>query len=128
MPRTPYAARVLVAEVLSENSKAEVDWSGEVDGLDVDRSVRFDKDTSAWLHPALEKMGDERIVDLNMTEAGYLHVTFSSASPLADSRAPFYVEQLRKMVSDEEPASGPKASSRRAPAGDDSTGKTDSES
>lgn len=76
MSRIPHAARTLIQQVTEAKPKATAEPHGDPDGLDVQRTIRFNKATSKWLAPILEHMGDPRIEEVEMTDAGYLHVTF----------------------------------------------------
>lgn len=88
MPRLPYAAKDLIAAVTDLKPKAKAEPVGDADGLNVHRTIKFDKPTSKWLAPLLEEIGDPRITGLELTDAGYLHVTFASGRP-ADIRGRF---------------------------------------
>lgn len=92
MPRNPYAAAVLDAEVKALFPDATMEPFGEPDGLGVHRSFRFDKDTSTELVDALHFLADRRVSSVNITDAGYLHVEFVGDSFRADSRDPFMVK------------------------------------
>lgn len=88
--RLPYAAETLLDQVLEEKPKAEMQNHSDPDGLDVVRTVKFDKRTSAWLADRLTDE-DPRIESVELTEAGYLHVTFVPGIE-ADQRDPFDLE------------------------------------
>lgn len=88
MARAPYAARTLHRAVLDHKPKATMEEFGDPDGLGVYRTYRFDKRTSKWLAPLIEQMNDRRITEANLTEAGYLHITFASG-PMADFKDKF---------------------------------------
>lgn len=86
--RIPYAAKVLTQQVAEQRKKATFEPVDEPDGLGVHRTIKFDKTTSKWLAPLLESISDPRIASAEITEAGYLHVTFVG-SKYADDREPF---------------------------------------
>jgi hypothetical protein len=87
MPRLPYAAKTLIGQVQDEKPKARPSMVGDVDGLGVWRTIKFDKTTSKWLEPRLDA-GDERLSTVKMTDDGYLHVEFA-AGTIADHRHEF---------------------------------------
>ena len=88
MARLPYAAKQLISQVEAEKPKATHEVTDEPDGLNVHRTIKFDKRTSKWLAPLLDQIEDERIAEASLTDAGYLHVTFV-AGPVADQRWEF---------------------------------------
>lgn len=92
MARLPYAAKQFIkqAEALRSSTKYE---PKDLDGLNVYRTLRFDKRTSKWLAPALDQFADmdERIEMYHVSDAGYLYLTFV-ATPDADNREPFLLE------------------------------------
>lgn len=92
MARLPYAAETLIAE--ARELWPDVTWepSGDPDGFGVQRSIRFDTDTGQRLAEALEFLDDRRVPTVNLTDAGYLHVTFAPDSPEADDRDPFLLK------------------------------------
>lgn len=96
MPRLPYAAKQFIAEVQAIRPKAKAD-PRDLDGLNVHRTLRFDKRTSKVLGPALLTLEmaeelDPRIQEFNVSDAGYLYVTFVG-TPDADLRDPFLVAE-----------------------------------
>lgn len=99
MPRLTYAAQTLIEQVRAEKPKAKVENASEPDGLGVVRTIKFDKRTSAWLAPLLEVIDDERISGIQVTDAGYLHVTFI-ARPQADQRARFPLAAAAQVITD----------------------------
>lgn len=86
MPRLPYAAKQFLVE--GEIEKYE---THDLDGLNVYRTLKFDKRTSKRLGEAMLFVDDERIADWHMTDAGYLHVTFVSG-PEADTYDHFLLD------------------------------------
>lgn len=95
--RNPYAAKVLHAQVGELRPDAEIERYGEPDGLGVYRTFRYDKDTAEWLAPLLRELSDPRITDVNVTDAGYLHVTFAS-NRLGDIKTPFALEDAEVVM------------------------------
>lgn len=95
--RLPYAARQLIEQVQSQKKRAKAEPFGDPDGLRVVRTIKFDKTTSKWLAPILEQLDDDRLVETETTEAGYLHVTFSPG-PNADDRRPFPLAEAAALV------------------------------
>jgi hypothetical protein len=83
MARLPYAAKQFLAEAEVEKYEAH-----DLDGLNVHRTLRFDKRTSKRLAPAMEYVDDERIAEWHVTDSGYLHITFAPG-PEADERTEF---------------------------------------
>ena len=106
--RKPHAAKVLIRQVLSARPKARIDAHGEPDGLGVVRALRFDKRTSAWLAPLLEELGDPRFTSVNVSGAGYLHVTFVSDRH-ADDRTPFALDDAETVLRERADAEVPPA-------------------
>lgn len=102
--RLPYAAEVLIDQVQEQKPKATYE-EGDPDGFDVVRTVKFDKATSKWLAPLLEVVEDWRIEEVNLTDAGYLHVTFIGGTD-ADARDPFPLDAAEQIVKAEQPQSG----------------------
>jgi hypothetical protein len=96
MPRLPYAARTLIAQVLAEKPRALWTFASEPDGLNVVRTVRFDKRTSRWLSPLLDLLDDERIAAHYLSD-GRLFVRFHPG-PLADRHAPFPLSEARTVA------------------------------
>lgn len=96
--RLPYAAATLMQEVQEMFPKAESDTYGEPDGFGIHRTVRFDKATSKKLAPIMERVGDPRIQEVTMTDAGYLHVTFVPASHQADTRHGFPLQAAASVL------------------------------
>lgn len=96
MPRLPYAAETLLAQAKSKNKSAKMSPSGDPDGLDVFRTVTFDKASSKYLAPLIEHLGDPRIVDHSVSK-DVLSVTFSPR-PLADSRDDFPLGDAEAVV------------------------------
>lgn len=88
MSRLPYAAVVLIAQVSERHKRSTVGPFGDPDGLDVYRTIRFNKSTARWLTPLLEAIRDPRIANIETVETGHLLVTFIPG-PLADHRDPF---------------------------------------
>lgn len=104
MARLPYAAKTLIAQATARKPRTKAEPHGDVDGLGVHRTIKFNKETSKFLAPLLEQIDDERIEDFEVTEAGYLHVTFV-ATPDADQRAEFPLsaaEEVAASSGDEE--------------------------
>lgn len=99
MSRLTYAARTLMRQI-GDKRNYDVKF-GEPDGLGVVRDIRFDKRTSKWLAPLLEAIEDPRIAEANVTEAGYLHVTFV-AGPQADDRRKFPLDDAATVRSSQE--------------------------
>lgn len=89
MPRTPYSAKTLIAQVQLLRKKVTADLS-EPDGLDVYRALSFDKATSKWLAPILWELDDPRIVEW-IYEDGVATVTFSPKRN-ADDPQPFALD------------------------------------
>lgn len=90
MPRLPYAATTLIQQVQNERKSATAQPHGDPDGFGVFRTIKFDKKSSPWVAERLQH--DERVLETELTEAGYLHVTFSDR-PAADIRDPFVLEK-----------------------------------
>ena len=86
MPRLPYAAQTLIDQVTAERKSAKV-TPGDPDGLDVYRTVEFDKATSKWLAPILQEIDDERIIGAGISH-DVLTVVFTHRT-VADDRAEF---------------------------------------
>lgn len=97
--RIPYAARTLQSQVQERRNKAEIEPFGEEDGLGVVRTLRFDKATSKWLAPLLEAIApdDPRVEWVEVTEAGYLHVTFVG-TPDADQLDEFPLDDAAEVA------------------------------
>lgn len=100
MARLPYAARTLVRQVLEHKPKANYEVHGDPDGLNVNRTIKFDKTVSKWLAPIVEALDDERIAEVELTEAGYLHVTFTEET-IADQRTPFNLDDAITVAKDQ---------------------------
>lgn len=98
MPRLPHGAVRLISDIQGVKSSAKAQPHGDPDGLGVYRTIKFDKRSSEALHKVLQHMKDPRIVDLNLTDAGYLHVTFSPR-PLADFRDPYPIKDAMLVAS-----------------------------
>jgi hypothetical protein len=98
MPRQTRAALRLLQEAQGLRHSAKGQPHGDPDGFGVYRAIKFDKNTSKWLAPALEDIGDARIESVNLTDAGYLHVTFVGR-PQADHRDPFYLAERLEIAS-----------------------------
>lgn len=90
MPRLPYAAIRLISEVQGVKHSAKAQPHGDADGFGVYRTIKFGKRESPVLYRTLLHITDTRIQKFDLTEAGYLHVTFVPG-PRADVRDPFYV-------------------------------------
>ena len=88
MPRLPRGAVRLISDAQAMKHTAKAEPHGDADGLGVYRTIKFDKRTSKWLYPIMLHVDDARVDTINLTDAGYLHVTFSDR-PLADFRDPF---------------------------------------
>jgi hypothetical protein len=103
MSRLPYAAKQLIEQVQAERPSAKAEPVGDPDGLNVHRTIKFDKRTSKWLAPLAEQFldTDPRIAEWNVTDAGYLHVDFIT-TPGADDRSRFLLSEAI-MVADSEP-------------------------
>jgi hypothetical protein len=117
MARLPYAARSLVRQIMADHPKMEYEPHGDPDGLNVHRTIRFDKATSEALGAAITQMDDPRIEEASVTEAGYLHVTFVG-KPIADQRGDFALEAAREVAAAEEsePEEKPKSKPRKRAA------------
>lgn len=104
MPRLPYAARTLKRQVEDAYPDAEIEAT-DLDGLGVHRTLRFDKDTSEELAPLLapDLAGDSRLAEVRVTDAGYLHVTFSARTNADDPRR-FPLEAARDVLEARESA------------------------
>lgn len=98
MPRATYAARTLADQVTAARSRAKVKNTNP-DGLNVYRSMSFDKPTSKWLHPLLEAIEDPRITALDF-EDGVLTVTFSAGTD-ADTRDQFPLDSVSDILNGE---------------------------
>lgn len=97
MARITWGAETLIEQARALRDEVEVDY-GEPDGLDVIRTVRFDKDTSRWLGPVLAVQLDPRIKLLDMA-AGYLSVTFQEGV-IADERDPFPLAAVDRVLNE----------------------------
>ena len=97
MSRLPYAAHTLIEQVKAEKKRAKVEEVGEPDGFRVVRTIKFDKQTSKWLAPLLEVIDDDRIEAWGLTDADYLHITFSSG-PIADQREQFPLADAKTII------------------------------
>lgn len=95
MTRTAYAARTLLRQI-GDRRNYDVKF-GDPDGLGVVRGLRFDKRTSKWLAPLLDEMNDDRIEEVYVTEAGYLHVNFV-ADRKADDRRKFPLDEAATVI------------------------------
>lgn len=96
MPRLPYAAKQFIEEVRDVKPRAKAE-PRDLDGLNVYRTLRFDKRTSKVLGPALLTLEmaqelDARIQEFGVSDAGYLYVTFVG-TPDADLRDPFLIAE-----------------------------------
>jgi hypothetical protein len=91
MPRVPRAATALIGQVTDAKKRAKAEPHGDPDGLNVYRSISFDKTTSKWLTPILENSTDPRIVALG-DDGGRLVVTFSPKVD-ADRRDAFALDE-----------------------------------
>lgn len=98
--RLVYGAKQLVRQVTDERPNASHLW-GTPDGLEVVRTIRWDKRTSKWLAPLLEAIGDPRIEQLHLTDAGYLYVTFVPTHR-ADSNDKFPLEEAKAVLREKE--------------------------
>lgn len=87
MPRLPYAAVTLIEQVTAERKRAKAEPHGAVDGLNVYRSIAFDKPTSKWLEPLIVETTDRRITGI-ADDDGRLVITFTPRTS-ADDRTPF---------------------------------------
>lgn len=90
MPRLPYAAVTLIEQVTAQRKRAKAQPQGDTDGLNVHRSISFDKPTSKWLAPLLTDTTDRRIVGV-ADDGGRLVITFSPRT-IADDRTPFSLD------------------------------------
>lgn len=95
--RLPYAAHQLIEQVQDRRKKAKAEYVSDPDGLGVVRTIKFDKATSKWLAPILEALDDDRIREAEVTEAGYLHVTFVP-TPNADDRRAFPLDEAEALA------------------------------
>lgn len=95
--RIPHAATQLIEQVTAERKSAKYEREGEPDGLEVIRTISFDKGTSTWLKPILEAVEDERIQEMHLLK-DRLHVTFT-AGPEADSREEFPLADADEVLS-----------------------------
>lgn len=99
--RFPYAAKQLLRQAQEQRPKAKMTAQGDPDGLGVHRTIVFDKRTSTYLAPLLDQIKDPRITEHHLTNAGYLHVTFTPTwrgdvkdpFPLADAAVVASVEK-----------------------------------
>lgn len=98
MGRITWGAETLIDQVRALRKNVEVEY-GDPDGLEVARSVRFDKDTSKWLEPLLSVQLDPRIESLDLTASGYLHVNFQP-TPVADGREPFPLADVDRVLNE----------------------------
>jgi len=101
MARQTYAAKALIEQVQAEKPKATIENHGDPDGLGVYRTLKFDKTTSKWLAPLLEVINDPRIDSAEVTDAGYLHVTFVP-NRAADDRAQFALDEAAAALKNEQ--------------------------
>ena len=92
MPRLPYAAVRFIQDVQAIKPSAKAQPHGDPDGLQVYRTIKFGKRESAMLYRLLLHVKDPRIESYNLTDAGYLHVTFVPG-PRADRRGSFYLSE-----------------------------------
>lgn len=99
--RLPYAARTLIEQAQAEKPSTKVEFVGDPDGYGVIRTIKFNKATSKWLAPLLDEIGDERIESSELTEAGYLHVTFVG-TPAADQSADFPLDAATEVAGSDE--------------------------
>lgn len=124
MSRLPYAARTLIQQVEGLRPSAKHYEASEPDGLRVVREVKFDKRTSEWLAPLLDRIDDERIKEHYLTDAGYLHVEFVGGVE-ADERRKFPLREALRLAeadreseepsSDSELSEAPEGSPEEAP-------------
>lgn len=110
MSRLPYAAKQLIEQVQAARPSAKAEPHGEVDGLRVHRTIKFDKRTSKWLAPILDQFADidERIEEYDVTSAGYLHITFVSTR-IADDRSPYPLKAAETVSREAQEAEVPEA-------------------
>lgn len=95
--RNPRSANVLIKQVQASKPKATAEPVGDADGFGIHRTIKFDKTTSKWLAPILEETGDPRISGLELTDAGYLHVTFVGTQH-ADHTGEFPLDAAEEVV------------------------------
>lgn len=101
MPRTPYAARTLIDEVLVKHPKAKI-MPGGLDGIGVYRSLVFEtKPVSRWLSPLLDIVKDPRIASHEMNDKGHLVVTFTTQNA-ADIRTTFNLAAVERVLKGED--------------------------
>lgn len=98
MSRIPYAAQTLIDQVTERRKSAKVTIEQDPDGFDVNRVIKFDKATSAWLRPILEAVADPRIVGLG-TVKDQLTVIFSARTN-ADERDEFALDEADAVLSE----------------------------
>lgn len=105
MARIPHGAEQLIAQVRElMEGEVEVELS-DLDGLNVYRTIKFDKDTSEQVAPLFDQFldTDERIQEWTETEAGYVYITFVG-TPNADWRTAYPLWDALAVVN-EEPSS-----------------------
>ena len=124
MARLPYAAKQFLAEAAEVlGIEPEVEFQDE-DGLRVYRTLRFEKDESEALAPALEHIEDARILEHHITEAGYLYVQFTAGNE-ADERHEFLLADAATVARgsesepEPEPEPKPRKTRKKAQSGDD---------
>jgi hypothetical protein len=98
MPRLPYGARTFTEQVKALRKSAKYE-AGEPDGLDVSRTITFDKATSKWLEPILDHLEDDRIVGSHWHK-DQLTVEFSTQSSVADQKNPYPLEAAAEVAAD----------------------------
>lgn len=96
MPRLPYAAETLASQVQEKYKSAKYTVEGDPDGLDVNRTIKFDKTSSKWLEPLLDAIRDDRIEEYH-TSKDQLVVTFSPRAN-ADRRHPFPLTEVDEIL------------------------------
>lgn len=99
MPRLPYAAKTLIAQVQERKPRTTYETVGEPDGFNVHRAIKFSKAASEWLAPIMEQISDRRVHSVNLTKDGYLHVVFTSRS-YADDREAFPLDDAELVVTE----------------------------
>lgn len=98
MPRLPHAAQVLIDQAAEKHKTSRYTVEGKPDGLDVNRTIKFNKVSGDYLAPLLEVIEDPRIVSWKEEKDG-LVITFSDR-PLADQADPFPLDEVDAVLND----------------------------
>lgn len=94
--RLPYGATQLLRQVKAMHPESIITPADKADGLGVWRQIAFDRDTSAWLYPALVACQDERVADLQWDD-GRLLLTFVP-DYRADLQGRFLIEEADRVL------------------------------